>query len=65
MVKKIDCKNLACPEPVIKTKEALEEMEEGILEVEVNSFSSANNVKRFAQNQGLYVSEKKFKDKTV
>jgi len=59
MIKKIDCRNLACPEPVLKTKEALEEMEEGILEVKVNSFSSIQNVKRFAQNQGLYVSEKK------
>ena len=59
MVKKLDCKNLACPEPVLKTKEALEGFDEGILEVEVNSFSSIANVKRFAQNQGLYVSEKK------
>ncbi|QCT95217.1 mercury transporter MerT [Caminibacter mediatlanticus TB-2] len=59
MVKKIDCRNLACPEPVLKTKEALEEMEEGILEVKLNSFSSIQNVKRFAKNQGLYISEKK------
>jgi len=59
MVKRIDCKNLACPEPVLRTKDALEEMEEGILEVEVNSFSSIQNVKRFAENQGLYVDLKK------
>ncbi len=65
MVKRIDCKNLACPEPVIKTKEALEEMDEGILEVEVNSFSSIQNVKRFAQNQGLYVTEKKDGKNTI
>jgi len=59
MTQKLDCKDLACPEPVLKTKEALEGFDEGILEVEVNSFSSIANVKRFAQNQGLYVSEKK------
>jgi len=59
MVKKIDCKNLPCPEPVLRTKEALEEMEEGILEVELNSFSSVQNVKRFVQNQGLYFEIKK------
>jgi len=59
MVKKLDCKDLACPEPVLKTKDALDEMEEGILEVEVNSFSSVQNVKRFAQNQGFYVDTQK------
>jgi TusA-related sulfurtransferase len=59
MVKKIDCKNLACPEPVLRTKEALENMEEGILEIELNSFSSIENVKRFLQSQGLYFEVKK------
>ena len=53
MNKKIDCRNLACPKPVLKTKKALEEMDEGILEVVVNSFSSVQNVKRYATNQGL------------
>jgi selenium metabolism protein YedF len=53
MNKKIDCRNLACPEPVLRTKKALEEMKEGILEVLVNSFSSVQNIKRYATNQGL------------
>ena len=53
MNKKIDCRNLACPKPVLKTKKALEEMDEGILEVLVNSISSVQNVKRYATNQGL------------
>ena len=53
MNKKIDCRNLACPKPVLKTKKALEEMDEGILEVVVNSISSVQNVKRYAANQGL------------
>jgi len=53
MNKKIDCRNLACPEPVLRTKKALEEMDEGILEVVVNSISSVQNVKRYATNQGL------------
>jgi TusA-related sulfurtransferase len=55
MVKRIDCKNLACPEPVLRTKDALEEMKEGVLEVEVNSFSSVQNVKKFASNSGLFI----------
>ncbi|WP_024787774.1 MULTISPECIES: mercuric transporter MerT family protein [unclassified Lebetimonas] len=59
MVKKLDLRNLACPEPVLKTKEALEEIEEGIIEIRLNSFSSIQNVKRFLQTQGIYFNEKK------
>jgi selenium metabolism protein YedF len=53
MNKKIDCRNLACPQPVLETKKALEEIDEGILEVLVNSVSSVQNVKRYAENQGF------------
>jgi selenium metabolism protein YedF len=59
MNKKIDCRNMACPQPVLETKKALESMDEGILEVLVNSVSSVQNVKRFAANQGLVVEEEK------
>ncbi|GAB6073932.1 mercuric transporter MerT family protein [Nautilia lithotrophica] len=65
MIKYINCKDLPCPEPVLRTKDALEEMEEGILEVEVNSFSSIQNVKRFAQNLGLFVDTKKEGKNTI
>ncbi|MDX1809223.1 MAG: sulfurtransferase-like selenium metabolism protein YedF [Sulfurospirillaceae bacterium] len=50
---KIDCCNLACPEPVLKTKKALEELAtDSILEVKVNSVSSKENVTRFVKNAG-------------
>ncbi len=50
---KIDCCDLACPEPVLRTKKALEELENNsILEVMVNSVSSIENIKRFASKQG-------------
>jgi len=49
----IDCCDLACPEPVLRTKKALEELpDDSILEVLVNSASSVANVRRFAENQG-------------
>jgi len=53
MNRKIDCRNMACPQPVLETKKALEEMDEGILEVLVNSVSSVQNVKRYAMNNGF------------
>ena len=55
---KLDCTNLDCPIPVLRTKEALESMEEGILDVELNSYSSIENVKRFVKSQGLFFEEK-------
>ncbi len=59
---RIDCKDLPCPEPVLKTKKALDSMDEGILEVLVNSVSSIQNVKRFAANQGLEAREEKLEN---
>ncbi len=56
---KLDCRDLDCPVPVLRTKEALESMEEGILDVELNTLSSIENVKRFVKSQGLFFEEKK------
>ncbi len=62
MIQKIDCKNLPCPEPVLRMKEAWEDLSEnGILDIELNSLSSIENVKRFAKSQGIYF---KIKSKT-
>src|SRR4030067_1501489 len=51
----IDCRGLACPQPVITTKQALDQMEEGELIVIVDNASSCNNVERFAKSQGCSV----------
>ena len=51
----IDCRGLACPEPVVVTKRALDELKEGEMIVVVDNTSSCNNVKRFAQSQGCPV----------
>ncbi len=52
---KLDCKDLDCPKPVIKTKEAFEALgNDDFLDVELNSYSSIENVKRYAKKQGIY-----------
>ncbi len=56
---------MACPEPVIRTKDALEDIDEGILDVWLNSYSSIQNVKRFATKEGLYHTEKKVGKTTI
>ena len=51
----IDAKGLACPQPVINTKRALEEIKEGILTVIVDNVAARDNVRRFAESQGCTV----------
>jgi selenium metabolism protein YedF len=51
----IDCRGLACPQPVITTKQALEQVKEGEIIVIVDNSVSCNNVERFARSQGCSV----------
>jgi selenium metabolism protein YedF len=63
---KIDCRGLACPEPVINTKKSLELLEnDSILEVLVDSNASRENVIRFATNEGLSVSDEITEDGSI
>ncbi len=63
---KIDCRDLACPEPVINTKKSLELLEDdSILEVLVNSNASKENVIRFAKNEGFNVSDEIVEDGSI
>ena len=51
----IDCRGLACPQPVVTTKKALDQLKEGELIVIVDNAFSSNNVERLAQSQGCWV----------
>lgn len=55
----IDCRGLACPEPVVTTKRTLDQFKEGRLIVIVNNSVSCNNVERFALSQGCSVEVEK------
>ena len=54
-MKIVDCRGQACPIPVLKTKEALSQLEEGEITVIVDNKASRENVKRFAQKEGCSV----------
>jgi len=54
-MKEVNCRGLACPVPVLKTKEALESIESGEIVVIVDNKASKENVKRFAQKMGCRV----------
>lgn len=56
-MKTIDCRNMACPAPVITVKKALEEERE--LRVLLDDGAPRENVGRFARNRGCQVSEQR------
>jgi selenium metabolism protein YedF len=51
----IDARGLACPQPVLETKKALEKVVSGSLRVLVDNTTAKENVSRFARNQGCEV----------
>ncbi len=52
-MKKIDCRGLNCPEPVLRVKKALEENEGASLQVLVDNDAARDNILRFARNRSL------------
>lgn len=49
----LDCKKLACPQPVIKTKKALDSINQGIVVVIVDNDIAKENVILFAKSAGF------------
>ncbi len=56
MTKEIDCRGLACPAPVLQTKEAMEKDHPDVIKVVVDNEASKQNVSRFMESQNLEVS---------
>ncbi len=52
----IDCRGLACPQPVLETKKALDKPDAGEILVLLDNPGSRENVRRFAESQGHRVS---------
>ncbi|MBI4722213.1 MAG: sulfurtransferase-like selenium metabolism protein YedF [Candidatus Stahlbacteria bacterium] len=55
MIKRIDARGLACPQPVVLAKKALDELESGQIEVIVDNKGASENVSRLARNLGCEV----------
>ena len=50
--KEVDARGLACPQPVVLTKKALDETPEGEILVLVDTENARDNVVRLAESQG-------------
>ena len=55
MAYQIDARGLPCPQPVLKTKEALEQAKGSSLVVIIDNEASRDNVIRFLENSGVTV----------
>ncbi|MGD0969995.1 MAG: sulfurtransferase TusA family protein [Desulfobaccales bacterium] len=51
----LDCRGLACPNPVIKTKEVIDRVDMEKLTDLVNNLAAKENVSRFLQRSGYEV----------
>lgn len=56
MEKVLDCRGLACPAPVLQTKELIEKEHPGVIRVTVDNEASKLNVTRFLESQKFEVS---------
>jgi selenium metabolism protein YedF len=55
MTRQVDARGLPCPHPVISTRKALQEIEQGEITVLVDRPDASENVQRFARGQGCDV----------
>lgn len=51
-IKKVDCRGMACPQPVISTKKALDSIDRGVVITLVDNDTARENVTMFARNSG-------------
>lgn len=58
-MKAIDCRGLACPSPVLKTKECIEKEHPDIIKVTVDNEAGKQNVSRFLKSQNFQVTEER------
>ena len=55
MTREIDCRGLACPAPVLRTKETIEKESPAIIKVVVDNEAAKENVSRFMSSQNFEV----------
>ena len=63
MNKKRNCMGMACPLPVVEAKKAIDEMEDGLLEIEVDNETCVQNLRRLAAKYDFTVASESISDK--
>ena len=52
MAEQIDARGLSCPQPVVITKNRMDKIGSGVIEVTVDTATARDNITRLAENQG-------------
>ena len=63
MNKKLNCMGMACPLPVVEAKKTIDEMEDGLLEIEVDNETCVQNLRRLAAKYDFTVASESISDK--
>ena len=63
MNKKLNCMGMACPLTVVEAKKAIDEMEDGLLEIEVDNETCVQNLRRLAAKYDFTVASESISDK--
>jgi len=58
MSERIDARGLSCPQPVVVTRNKMDEIVQGEFEVIVDTATSQDNITRMSKNQGWLVDVK-------
>ena len=61
-MQKKDCRGIACPQPVLITKELIDQFPDELIEIQVDNEAARENVTRFFKSQGWEVSLKEADD---
>lgn len=62
MTMMVDARGLSCPQPVIVTRNAMKKVDEGPIEVLVETGTSRDNVSRMARKEGWQVDIQEVED---
>ena len=65
MSEKIDARGLSCPQPVVITRNKMDEIGQGEFEVIVDTATSRDNITRMSKNQGWTVDVKENGDEFI
>jgi TusA-related sulfurtransferase len=58
----VDCRGLLCPEPVIRVRKVLEQIERGTVIAFVDAGAPKENVSRMAEHMGCHVEIEQIRD---
>jgi TusA-related sulfurtransferase len=62
MAEQVDARGLSCPQPVVITKNRMDKIGSGVIEVMVDTATARDNITRLAENQGWRVEIKETGD---